>query len=153
MGPRGGGRGSNSSPPSPFPPRIEGVMRTSEFTDPELGLTSRHLTLIAAACEEASARWEAQATSTPDPKLSDHLRRQATLAKEVAALADHITFEWVLDSDADPLDWDGPGPIGQLAYGCIAHRAGIQVASLWGIWDPTPEYRLEVEAELLLEAK
>lgn len=64
-----------------------------------------------------------------------------------------VTFEWVNDSDADPNDWDGEGPIGEVAEGCIARCAsGGTLASLWSIWDASTEYRRVVEAELASEA-
>ncbi len=64
-----------------------------------------------------------------------------------------VTFDWVADEDADPNDWDGEGPIGEVAEGCIARCAsGGTLASLWGIWDADTAYRRVVQAELASEA-
>lgn len=62
-------------------------------------------------------------------------------------------YEWPVDEDADPFDWDGDGPIGKEAFGCVLRNAkGDVLASLWSIWDPTWEYIRIVKAELALEA-
>jgi len=75
-------------------------------------------------------------------------------AAEAHARAECWYFEWVPDPDADPYDWDGEGPIGTEAYGCILRDAsGKALASLWAIWDPGGVYRRIVQAELALEAK
>lgn len=57
-----------------------------------------------------------------------------------------ITFEWV----ADELPWDGDCPAPEEILGCMA-TLGDETASLWGIGDPTPEYRRVIEAELASE--
>jgi hypothetical protein len=64
-----------------------------------------------------------------------------------------VTFSWEPDQDADPNDWDGDGPIGENAEGCVARCAsgGVLVA-LWSIWDASAEYRRVVQAELASEA-
>ncbi len=72
---------------------------------------------------------------------------------EVWAAAHGVTFKWMPDEDADPTDWDGEGPIGESAEGCVAKCAsGGVLESLWGIWDASEEYRRVVQAELALEA-
>jgi hypothetical protein len=64
-----------------------------------------------------------------------------------------VTFHWEPDTDADPFDWDGEGPIGETAEGCVARCAsGGVLESLWGIWDASAEYRRVIEAELASEA-
>lgn len=64
-----------------------------------------------------------------------------------------LTFEWVPDNDADPMDWDGDGPMGDEAYGCVVRDPEGNIrASLWAIFDPTPQYRRVVEAELAMQA-
>lgn len=78
----------------------------------------------------------------------------AYAAAEAYARNELWYFEWVPDLEADPYDWDGEGPIGNEAYGCILRDAsGKALASLWGIWDPDGTYRRVVQAELALEAK
>ena len=60
--------------------------------------------------------------------------------------------EWVWDTEADPLDWSGEGPIGESAEVCSLFAESGVLASLCGIWDATQKYRRVVEAELALEA-
>ncbi len=57
-----------------------------------------------------------------------------------------ITYEWM----PDDLPWDGDGPAPDEMLGCVATH-GDETASLWGIGDPSPEYRRVVEAELACE--
>jgi hypothetical protein len=64
------------------------------------------------------------------------------------------TFDWEPDIDADPMDWDGDGPMGDEAFGCILRDANGKVLdSLWGIWDPDKgNYQRAVQAEMAYEA-
>jgi len=82
------------------------------------------------------------------------LRVACNLAEaEEYAKAQGWTAEWHDDGDADPNDWDGIGPMGEQAFGCVLFNAkGEDIESLWAIWDPTPTYRRVVAAELTLEA-
>jgi hypothetical protein len=81
------------------------------------------------------------------------------LAKAEAAAKDVLRFRWVDDIDADYswLDEKKETQADHEVFGCIAERQCTkcghweQAASLWGIFDPSPEYRRVVEAELALE--
>lgn len=83
---------------------------------------------------------------------------------EVAAQEDGC--EWLWEDDWG--GWDGvraeqrgrnPGPAPSTVEGCILYGPAPEgmdslrpvLASLWGIWDASPEYRRVVQAELALE--
>ena len=80
------------------------------------------------------------------------------LAKAEAAAAESLTFRWEHDTDPD-LSWMDAAERAESheVLGCVALRPcgacgeSVQVASLWGIVDPSPEYRRVVEADLACE--
>lgn len=79
-------------------------------------------------------------------------RELAKAERDASALG--YTFEWVIDTDADN-SWmsEESKAENQEAFGCICYDAnGEQKASLWGIFEPSREYRRVVEAELAQEA-
>lgn len=92
-----------------------------------------------------------------DPKTQTEEQGRVQCASELARAEAHSheqewEVEWVPDTQADPLDWDGEGPMGVEASGCILRASDGVEESLWGIWDASPVYRRVVEAELALEA-
>lgn len=93
-----------------------------------------------------------------DPKTQTeeqgHVETAQALARaELFAVENGWIFTWELDPHADPNDWDGEGPMGEEAWGCILTVPGdSRTESLWSIWDPTREYQRVVQAELALEA-
>ena len=93
--------------------------------------------------------------STTETKAQGRSRCALKLAQaERDARALGYTFDWVEDPFADR-SWfenDGQSEEPNEAFGCICRNAqGESVQSLWGIFDPTREYRRVVEAELALE--
>lgn len=92
---------------------------------------------------------------TREQWFAEHTGAGAAELAKGEAYAESMGWEytWVSDDLADPFDWDGDGPMGTEALGCVLRNAkGEVLASLWGIWDVDANYGRIVKAELALEA-
>jgi hypothetical protein len=93
-----------------------------------------------------------------DPKTQTPAQGKAQCARSLARaerMAANLgfTFEWEYDHDADNSWMDEETRAeNQEAFACIARDgSGNVVASLWGIFEPSREYKRVVEAELAQE--
>jgi len=108
--------------------------------------------------EEAKQFFFEHAGLSYDPKSETQRQGRLRCARRLATAEEFAkkhgwTAEWVADTEADPTDWDGEGPMGEEAFVCMLRNENGQVlATLGGTWDPTAEYQRVVEAELALEA-
>ena len=73
------------------------------------------------------------------------------MAEEYAKESDW-EYDWDIDPDAEPVDPADKDEAGEALYCRLVNRHGLVLESLYGIWEPTKEYRRVVEAELALEA-
>jgi hypothetical protein len=117
-----------------------------------------------------NAGWWSYQPSTETPEQGRERCAQSLANAEawVKAYPRTMWFEWEHDDDADDSfvdTWDEPDARAQwdavehTVEGCVlyappenGHGKPRVVASLWGIFDATPEYRRVVEAELADEA-
>ena len=116
--------------------------------------THKEIQQIEASLTRQERFFYAQGGFSYDPKVESPEQGMARCARELARAEtysrDWFETEWVDDPTADPLDWDGDGPMGERAYGCIVKANEEQFCSLWEIWDPSYAYRRVVAAELAL---
>ena len=95
--------------------------------------------------DHAGYSWNAAQGETEE---QGHIRCAVELARAERWMQEvGIEARWENDPYADPMDWDGEGPMGEEAFCCI-----VGTESLCGICDPDSNYRRVVEAELAMEA-
>src|SRR5262245_58257864 len=90
-----------------------------------------------------------------NPKNETRIQGRWRCARDLAAAEQHAArMGWTATWEWDAMEWDGEGPAPHEVLGCVLKNAdGEILASLWGIGDPSRDYRRVVEAELAAEAR
>ena len=89
-----------------------------------------------------------------DPTTETRVQGRRRCARALAEAEQHARrMEWAAEWVWDDMPWEGEDTPSEV-LGCILkNQRGDVLGSLWGIGDPSPEYRRVVEAELADEAR